>query len=209
MRGDAVKQRTATVGVTEHGNSAVLVTVSSASELLDRRRVDLTDGLPTHPHHHEGSWAVGRYLDSPWAKAISLPDAVALVERVRVAAERGARDALEALEAAVAAPIAHIAIRDCPELPPTVERRIADNRAQTYADSVMYRQALASAAEERGWSVYWYDRGRVFRDAARAIDCDDIDTLLHRMGRAVGPPWQAAHKLAAAAAIAARILART
>src|SRR2546428_4129791 len=40
-----------------------------------------TDGLPTHPHHHEGSWAVGRYLKSPWARAISLTDAVALVER--------------------------------------------------------------------------------------------------------------------------------
>ncbi|WP_437727020.1 hypothetical protein [Sorangium sp. So ce861] len=76
-------RRAATVGVAEHGNSAVLVTVAPGGELLDRRRVDLTDpGLPTHPHHHEGSWAVGRYRDSPWARPISLADAVALVERV-------------------------------------------------------------------------------------------------------------------------------
>lgn len=39
----------ATVGVAEHGNSAVLVTVAPGGELLDRRRIDLTNGLPTHP----------------------------------------------------------------------------------------------------------------------------------------------------------------
>ena len=100
-------------------------------------------------------------------------------------------------------PIARIAIRACPELPPTIEERIADNRAQTFADSVMYRQALATAAEARGWSVHWYDRERVFRDAAKALGRQDIDAFLQVMGRSIGPPWQAAHKLAAAAALAA------
>ncbi|WP_437989882.1 hypothetical protein [Sorangium sp. So ce145] len=196
-------QRTATVGVAEHGNSAVLVTVAPGGELLDRRRIDLTEGLPTHPHHHEGSWAVGRYLNTPGARALSLADAVALVERVRASAARGAREGLEALAAAVPVPIARIAIRVCPELPPTTEERIADNRAQTVADSVMYRQALAAAAEARGWSVHWYDRERVFRDAATALGRDDVNDLLHAMGRSIGPPWQANHKLAAAAALAA------
>jgi hypothetical protein len=129
----------------------VLVTIGSGGELLDRRRIDLTEpDLPTHPHHHEGSWAMGRYLDSPWARPISLADALALVERVRESAARGARESLEALAAAVTVPIAHIAIRVCPELPPTTAERIADNRAQTIADSVMYRDALASAAIARG-----------------------------------------------------------
>jgi hypothetical protein len=41
-------------------------------------------------------------------------------------------------------PIATIAIRACPQLPPTIEQPIADNRAQTIADSVMYRQAIAA-----------------------------------------------------------------
>jgi len=45
------------VGVAEHGNSAILVTVAPDGRLLDRRRIDLTHGLPTHPYHHEGSWA--------------------------------------------------------------------------------------------------------------------------------------------------------
>lgn len=194
--------RAATVGVVEHGNSAVLVTVAPGGELLDRRRIDLTKGLPTHPHHHQGSWAVGRYLNTPGARTLSLAEAVALVERVRASAANGAREHLEALAEAVPMPITGIAIRACPELPPTVEARIADNRAQTYADTVMYREALATAAKARGWSVHWYDRERVFRDAAAALGRTDIDAVLLAMGRSAGPPWQARHKLAAAAAIA-------
>lgn len=194
----------ATVGVVEHSNSAVLVTVAHHGEILDRRRVDLTGrDLPTHPHHHEGSWAVGRYLNTPGARAISLADAVALVERVRGAAARGARKELAALAASVAQPIATIAIRACPKLPPNIEERIADNRAQTVADSVMYREALATAAEALGWAVRWYDRERVFQEAAEALGCKDIHVFLHDMGRSVGPPWQAKQKLASAAAIAA------
>lgn len=199
------RTQAATVGVTEHGNSAVLVSLGPDGELFDRRRIDLTDrGLPTHPHHHEGSWAVGRYLSGPGARAISLAEAVALVERVRASAAQGARAALEALALALPLPIGAISLRRCPPLPPTVEQRIADNRAQTVADSVMYREALATAAQARGWSVYWYDRARVFRDAATVLGCDDIATFLQAMGRPLGPPWQAAHKLAAAAALAAR-----
>jgi hypothetical protein len=101
-------------------------------------------------------------------------------------------------------PIASIAIRACPALPATTEQRIIDTRAATMADSVMYREALATAAEARGWSVHWYDRERVFHHAAAALGGGDVDAVLRAMGRAIGPPWQAKHKLAAAAALAAR-----
>jgi hypothetical protein len=95
----------------------------------------------------------------------------------------------------------------CPQIPPTTEERIADNRAQTVADSVMYREALSNAAKARGWKVHWYDRERVFADAAAVLGRKDIDGFLKSMGESVGPPWQAKHKLAAAAAIAALELA--
>ncbi len=195
-------QRGAAVGVAEHGNSAILVTIGSDRQLLDRRRIDLTHKLPTHPYHHEGSWAIGRYINSPWARKISLADAIALVERVRDAAAHGAREALEALAASMPQPIARIAIRVCPPLPPTTEERIRDTRAASMADSIMYREALAAAAEARGWFVHWYDRERVFRDAAAALGGEDIDAFLRTMGKVVGPPWDAKHKLAATAAIA-------
>jgi hypothetical protein len=201
-------RRAAAVGVAENSNAAVLVTVAPGGEFLDRRSIELTDrDLPTHPHHHEGSWAVGRYLKTGARPLsgfnITLTDAVALVERVRAAAARGAQEHLETLAAAAPVPIASIALRVCPRLPPTIEERITDNRAQTVADSVMYREALATAAEVRGWTVYWYDRERVFGDAATVLGCEDVDAFLREMGRSIGPPWQAKHKLAAAAAIAA------
>ena len=196
-------QPMAAVGVVEHGNSAELVTVAASGEVIDRRRIDLTVGLPTHPHHHQGSWAVGRYLNTPGARPLPLAEAIALVEQVRAAAATGARESLAVLAAAVSVPIARIALRECPELPESVEERIRDNRAQTVADTVMYRQALATAAEARGWSVHWYDRDRVLRDAAAALGRKDIDAFLAEQGRRLGPPWQAKHKLATAAALAA------
>jgi hypothetical protein len=196
-------KHSATVGVAEHGNSAVLITLAPDGQLLDRRRVDLTRGLPTHPYHHEGSWAVGRYANSAWAKKISLPDAIALVERVREAVANGARESLEALASSVSVPIETIAIRVCPQLPPTTEERITDTRAANVADSVMYREALAAASKARGWTVCWYDRDRVFQDATAVLGGKEIDTFLQAMGRTIGPPWQAKHKLAAAAALAA------
>jgi hypothetical protein len=196
-------QRVAAVGVAEHGNSAVLVTLAPGGEFLDRRRIDLTRGLPTHPYHHEGSWAVGRYADSPWSRPISLPEAVALVERVRESAARGARESLEALAVTVPVPIATIGIRVCAKLPPTTEGRIRDTRAASTADSVMYREALAGAAEARGWSIHWYDRERVFRDAAASLGREDVDAFLCALGQSIGPPWQAKQKVAAVAALAA------
>jgi hypothetical protein len=100
-----------------------------------------------------------------------------------VSAARGAREVLEALASAVPVPIASIATRACPTLPLTTEERVADNRAQTIADSVTYREALSTAAEARGWSLHWYDRERAPRDAAAVLGREDIDAFLSAMGR--------------------------
>jgi hypothetical protein len=194
----------AIVGVAEHGNSAVLITLGPDGALLDRRRIDLTTDLPTHPYHHEGSWAIGRYANSPWARKTTLPEAVALVKKVHEAAARGAIDRLEKLASTVPMVIEAIAIRACPKLPETIEERIRDTRASNVADSIMYREALATAAESRGWSVRWYDRDDVSKRAAAALGGRDVGEFLAAMGKSIGPPWQALHKLAATAAIAAR-----
>lgn len=112
------RAQAAAVGVAEHAQSAVLLTVAGGGVLLDRRHIELSEaGFPTPPHHHEGSWAVGRYLDSSWARTVSLSEAVALVERVRRSAARCAREALETLAGTVSVPITRIAIRVCPRSP--------------------------------------------------------------------------------------------
>jgi hypothetical protein len=167
------------IGVSDHGGWAVLVTAARDGTLLDRRRVELVDEfLPALPHHHEG-------------QGLPPEEAVALVERVRVSAERHAVLALEAV-ATVVRPILGIALRTCPQLPPTIAERIKDYRARNVADWVMYRKALATAAAARGWPVHWYDAKTVLGAASQV-----------HTRRAVGPPWNKDHKLAMAAAIVA------
>jgi len=183
----------AVIGVSDHGGWAVLVTVAGDGTLLDRRHVELVDeDLPKIPHHSEG-------------QRLPLDEAVALVERVRVSAERHAKLVLDAVATTMSGRvrILGIALRQCQELPPTIAERITDYRAQNNADWVMYRKALAAAAEARGWSVYWYDAKKVLDAASVALCIDDLEAHFLQLRRSIGPPWGKDHKLAMAAAIVA------
>src|SRR5438309_3559472 len=176
------------IGVSDHGGWAVLVTAARDGMLLDRRRVELVgEGLPKLPHHSEG-------------QRLPLDEAVELVERVRVSAEKHAVLALDAVTMAVPR-ILGVALRKCPQLPPTIAERIKDYRAQNVADWVMYRKALASAAEARGWAVHWYDAKKVFDAASEALRIEDLDAHFLQLRRSIGSPWGKDHKLAMAAAI--------
>jgi len=176
------------IGVSDHGGWAVLVTVARDGTLLDRRRVELVDqGLPKIPHHSEG-------------QRLPIDEAVELVERVRVSAEQHAVLAWDAVTKAVPR-ILGVALRKCPPLPPTIAGRITDYRAQNVADWVMYRRALASAAEARGWPVHWYDAKGALSAARKALHVEDLDAHFLQVRRAIGPPWNNDHKLAMAAAL--------
>lgn len=176
------------IGISDHGGWAVLVTAAHDGTLLDRRRVELVDeGLPKLPHHHD-------------AQGLPVDEAVALVKRVRVSAERHAALALEGVTRAVPR-ILGVALRECPPLPPTVAERIQNYRAQNVADWVMYRKALAWAAEARGWPVHWYDAKTVLGAASQALRVDNLDAHFLHVRKAVGPPWDKDYKLAMAAAI--------
>jgi hypothetical protein len=178
------------VGISDHGGWAVLVTATRDGTLLDRRRVELVDaGLPKLPHHSEG-------------QRLPIDESVELVERVRVSAERNAVLALDALGMAVPR-ILGVALRKCQPLPPTIAERITDYRAQNVADWVMYRKALAAAAEARGWPVHWFDAKSVLDAASQALRIENFDAHFLQMRRAMGPPWNNDHKLAMAAAIVA------
>ena len=167
----------AIIGVSDHGGWAVLVTVARDGTLLDRRRVELVDeGLPKIPHHSE-------------ARRLPLDEAVELVERVRASAERHAMLGLDAVAMAVPR-ILGVALRQCPALPPTIAERIQDYRAQNNADWVMYRKALAAAAEARGWPVHWYDAKKVLGAASQALGVENLDAHFLQVRKAVGPPWR-------------------
>ena len=169
----------------------MLVTVAADGSLLDRRRVELVDeDLPALPHHHEG-------------QGLPLDEAVALVERVRASAERHAKVALGAVKMDVPR-ILGVALRNCPQLPSTIAERINDYRARNVADWVMYRRALAYAAEEHGWPVYWYDAKRVLAMAGKALCIENLNAHFLRLRLEVGAPWNKDHKLAMAAAVVAQ-----
>jgi hypothetical protein len=186
-----MKRSSAIVGVADHCGWAILVTVGNDNALLDGRRIELVEaGLPMLPHHHEGQMLPKR-------------EAVALVQRVQASAETCAAAALADVAKQVPA-VNGIALRACPNLPDTIEERIASYHAQTRADGVMYRQALAKAAEARGWRVHWYETKSVFDDAARALGTSAIEPLLKRTKAESGAPWTKDHQVAMAAAIAAR-----
>ncbi len=179
------------IGISDHGGWAILVTVGGDGKLLDRRRVELVDAdLPKIPHHSEG-------------QALPLDEAVALVERVRESAERHAKLSLDAVAMAVPGHIRGVVLRQCPDLPPTIAERITDYRAHNVADWVMYRKALAAAAEARGWAVHWYDAKKVFDAASRALGIEDLDAYFLELRKSIGPPWNNDHKVAMAAAIVA------
>jgi hypothetical protein len=184
-----MSQDDAVIGISDHGGWAVLVTVAGNGTLLDRRRVELVDeDLPKIPHHSEG-------------QTLPLDEAVALVERVRASAEQHAKLCLDGVAMTVPGRILGVALRQCPKLPTTIAERITDYRAQNVADWVMYRKALAGAAEERGWAVHWYDAKRIFDGASEALRITDLDAHFLQLRRSIGPPWSKDHKMAMAAAI--------
>lgn len=178
------------IGVSDHGGWAILVTAAADGTLLDRRRVELVgEGLPKIPHHSEG-------------QRLPIDEAVALVERVRDSAEKHAILALD--EVAMAVPrILGVALRICPPLPPTIAERIKDYRSQNVADWVMYRQALASAAESRGWPIHWFDAKKVLDAASEALRVENLDAHFLQVRNSFGPPWGKDHRIAMAAAIVA------
>jgi len=85
----------------------------------------------------------------------------------------------------------------------TIRMSDTRNRATPFSWLAVENEALAAAAEARGWFVHWYDRERVLADAAAALGRKDVEAFLSALGRSIGPPWRATHKLAAAAALAA------
>lgn len=166
--------RGAVVGVADHGGWAALVTVGADGTVLDRRRVELVGpGLPKIPHHVE-------------AQGLPIAEGVALVERVRESAAVCAGLALDGLAEFGAG---GIALRVCPALPGTVEERIRDVWARNNADWVMYRHALAGAAEARGWTVAWFD--------AKRVGAGEFASLR----KVMGAPWGADQRLAMAGAM--------
>jgi len=165
------------LGVAHHLGWAVAVTASSDHVVHDRRRIELVDpGLPAAPVHHVGG---PHALHRP-AAPVDDEELGSLVARVRASLSVAAWP---------------------PEFPEdiAVQRRVP---YESRADSVMYRQVLADAAERRGWAVHLYEPKSVESAAAQLLGARAHD-VLHGPRRALGPPWSKDHRMALAATVLA------
>lgn len=186
-----VKLMESIIGVADHNGWAVTVLVSDRNAVLDRRVIRLVDdGLPKMPYHHE-------------AQSLPLAEAKRLIGKVKKSADKHSQQSLESIIADHRGSVAGIALRECPPLPASIQERITTYNIQTIADPVMYRRALAGAAQSLGLKVFWYKKNRVMDEARKVCSDGDIESFLKSTGKTLGPPWQKDHKTATAAAMAA------
>jgi hypothetical protein len=185
------------VGIAHHLGWAVAVTASAEHVVVDRRRLELIEpGRPAAPVHHHGGThpmhATGPRLDDATLAA--------LVADARASVARATASALEALAAAVPGPIVSLAVRQWPADFPVdiaVQRRPPH---ESRADSIMYCQALAAAADARGWAVRTFDARAVEAEAAHRLG-SRAEAVLASPRATLGAPWAKDHRLAFAATI--------
>jgi len=190
---------TAVLGVADHSGWAVCVTVAASRGLpvvVDRRRVALIEpGVPSQPYHHE---TVG----------MPLPEAETLVIRVRESVMRTSLARMTALRDELQpCSIVAMTLRNPPlaYVPVTVADAHKSYHVMCRADSVMYHDALCTAARRLGVALKLHDRGE---EAVRAADrfgvsLEELEHFLQNAGESLGPPWQKEHRLAVAAAMTA------
>lgn len=173
------------VGIYDHFGWANTVTVSDQFEVVDRRRVELVDSSHTPaPFHYE-------------SHKLTVEETAALLSEVHEAIRRTTSTALDQLQAAAPAPIRSLALRTWPHDFPTDVATLRRPPWESRADAVMYRQALAEAARERGWAVTLYSAKDVIGQAT-ALLAGRAGSVLAGPG---GRPWTKEHQIALAAAI--------
>jgi hypothetical protein len=191
----------ASLGTVVRGNQVIWVWCDPHTPRLQRGQQALTTGLPTHPYHHEGAWAQGRYLSSPWARPTTWEEAFSLIEQVTAQATLGAVSLLQTL--LVNTPkLERVAVRTFAGFTDSISERLRSVALQTQADNVMYRQAIATAAKQLGLRVVSYDHQRVLADSGQRLLTHWSVHDYKALRSVVGAPWTHDHHLALAAALA-------
>lgn len=172
------------VGIFDHFGWAVAVTASDEFEVVDRRRIELVEpGVTPAPFHYE-------------SHRLTVEETAALLGEVRDSIRRATCAALDQLQADVPSRIRSIALRTWPQDFPTDVATLRRAPYESRADAVVYRQALAAAASERGWAVSLYDAKDVVGQAVGVLG--ERAAVLDGPG---GPPWTKDHRMALAGAI--------
>lgn len=184
-------------GCKPHSGWAIAVLVSGshhAPQVLDRRRVQLCpDDLPRMAYHA--------------AQAVPRDRAAELIAEVDAAVAAMTSDVLQELVGVAASHGELIALglighpRELPEL----SVALANHTMLHTAEGELYRGALDDAAEAHGLTVFAAPPKRTIDEAAAALGVGRgaLAARLTGLRAALGPPWQADHKDATAAALMA------
>ncbi|MFL6205414.1 MAG: hypothetical protein ACJ739_08680 [Acidimicrobiales bacterium] len=162
--------------------------------VVDRRRVTLCpDALPRQVYHAA--------QDLPPAKAALLV--------------REVHDAVDALTPLVIDELAHVAsshgelvavgVTGFPRDVPVLEKVLASHALLHLAEGELYRGAICDAAADRGLTVVPVHPKDGIAEAAHALGVapDAFAQRLTALRGDLGPPWQADHRVATAAGLAA------
>jgi hypothetical protein len=177
---------TAAIGCRSHSGWAVIVVVGgpvTAPVVLERRRVELLDGsLPVQPYHAAVESGLGR---AETAKLIRKVEELAATRAAAVLAEIASAIGAGGTRVAGVAVLSHDRT-----LPDDLGRILASHPLLHAAEGDLYEQALSEGASRAELSVL-------------AVEPSSMSMRpgLIAAGRAVGPPWQRDHKMAAAAAL--------
>ena len=175
--------------------AAVLVTGDGRRPVVvDRRRVTLCpESLPRQAYH----------------AAQELPPAKAalLVREVHAAVDRTTALVLDELAGVARAHGRLVAagVTGVPRDVPVLEKVLASHALLHLAEGELYRGAICDAADALGCTVVPIDAKHGITETAQAIGvpADAFARRLAELRAEVGAPWQADHRLATAAAIAA------
>jgi hypothetical protein len=175
--------------------AAVLVTGDARRPtVVDRRRVTLCpESLPRQVYHAA--------QDLPPAKA------ALLVREVHEAVDRTTELVLDEL-AGVAqehGPLVAVGVTGFPRDVPVLEKVLASHALLHLAEGELYRGAICDAADGRGCTVVPIDPKHGITETAQAVGVapEPFARRLTDLRQELGAPWQADHRLATAAALAA------
>jgi hypothetical protein len=176
-----------TVGIAHHFGWAVAITAAADHSVVDRRRIALVEpGRPTAPIHTQEHHGLD---DAALAR---------IVADVRASAERATRASLDALPDGIVT----LSVRAWPTDFPTDLATLRRAPYEARADSVMYREVLAEAADARGWALHRFDAASVEAQARRILGAR-ATSVLDDPRVALGPPWGKDQRIALAAAVLA------
>lgn len=189
-------------GIKAHSGWAALVVLGTSNgelQVVDRRRMELVE-------KDEESWAKQPYHA---AEGLSAADARNLVKRgidqARRNAVREMRMALKRAREAKhdASACAVLAVEPMPDW--TVAEILAVHFRMHKAEGVLFREALARAAETCGLRLVLVSEKQLDEEGERALatSVNNLRRKIASLGKSVGPPWGKDQKDASLAAMIA------